>query len=572
MTYIPKQNYINFPATASSLIPTPSSGSNLFFSNDGRTIARYADGTLRDLVANQYLIDVGTNMWNSDSTRPSFSEQHFTVVAPAGGLTMQLSVNIDPTFDPSNFWPNMHEVGVRIDGSSFSTYSINNTLGNSTYEVVIPVGAHTVILRDGSKNYTSYGNIVKTISASAPLTPVSQTAPLRRLVILGDSIGTGFLCDHPTTDAWPLLIRDAGIWATTTHTGGGWALSQFASNPTQINSIISTLTPCFDGTQLNVLYIALGYNDAYGQLSSTAYGIYLSNLIDAVHAALPNVVVILQSPITANIETFGAVTLTQYRSAVHTIASARYPWCLEINGATDITAALSLDGVHPTTVGNITYASSVVSKLPWDPMQETGIAGFYGSSFGVAGSTDIYGLHNLTMDVNAALIANDSSYGNQPTLNMAGGAYGHTSAIVQSQPITRLIIGQTDSSATAAFVDDTLIFNLVGAVSGGVGVYDGSGWAFYTPFTTSTKHCYIVNDNAASTVIYADTSAAPIVTGQNPGTDGLNGGILLGKRHDTSDKNNGKIAACIYFTGNITQSKAAKIFQWSAFKFGATWS
>lgn len=503
------------------------------------------------------LLGAGATLWHSTSERSPFAEIHMSAVT--GPVEVDVYAIADSGLDP---WPAVEEIALLDNDALLGVYSITST--GTRVRLNLGSGSHQLTVREGPNAYAYAGVRVSRVVAPTALSTIAQTAPARRVVILGDSIATGFLATNPTTESWPMLIRDAGVWATTNHSGGGWRLSTFASSAPNIAALIALLTPCFDGTISNALWVALGYNDASDQLGAATYQTYLANLVDAVHAALPGVQIICQSPITADTETFGSVTLTQYRTAVSTVCAARYPWAIEVNGATDITSAPLTDGVHPGTAGNASYAADVAALLPWDPLQETGVAGYLGTL------TDIYGARNLSWDTAGALIASDGAYNGQPTLDMSGSAYAHTASFAQAQPSTVVIVGNTDGGADAAFSDDASAFRLVSAYSG-LGVYDGSGWLVGAGSAAdfAAKSMVIAVHNGASSATYKNSSTAH--ASGNPGSNGIANGLLLGKRHDQTHFCNGKIAAHVEFTGAADAAKAAKIATWAAFRFGATW-
>lgn len=515
------------------------------------------------------------DMWNSDTTRPAFAEAHLTVTSR---VATRMTVHADA--DLASF-ATQAEIAIGING----TYAASSVgpVGESVVSAIIPAGTVSVIVRDGTKNYAALGcrGLSVSISGPASIGVVAKTAPAHRLIVLADSIGCGFLCTHPTKEAWPMLIRDAGTYAVTCHAGGGWSMGQFGVAPA---TIVAALAGAVDGTSDTTIWIALGYNDAAAQVTAATYQAYAAALVDALHAAYATARIVLQSPISATVETFGAVTLTQYREAILAVCATR-SWCTQVNGATQITAALSGDGVHPATAGNVTYAASVTTLLAtintWQPTSVATLARWIdGASFAPGGNVanwadnkDAHDSTQATGNLQGALVKSDANYGGQPVVDLAGGKCYQSDAFNVTQPCTWIIVGNTDGGANGTLADGVTTHCVVGT-NGSVGrpaVYAGTGWVADVGVDMTQPHCYVVVCNGVSSKLYRDASAAPVASG-NAGANGVVGGVLTGKRHDTSDKCNGKIACEVLIGEALDASGVANAMAWAGKKYGHAWT
>lgn len=282
-------------------------------------------------------------LWDSDVSRPAFAELRFS--------TTDISVEVTVTGDLSPFTA-QQEIAVFVNGTP-TTYAIPD--GGTT--ISIPLAAGTtkqIVVRESTKAYALPGCIVTSYFCRG-VTVSTPTTPANRLVVLGDSISCGFLCTHPTTEAWSQLIKADGYFDVTCHSHGGDMASGLADT-TLAGQLI------FDGTNRNVLWIALGYNDFYGQVNPTTVASIYGAFLDQIHALYPSVMCICQSPIAASIETGTTYSLGAYRTAIAGVCTTR-SWTQYIDGTTIGTSGQLVDGIHPGTAGNVTYANAVRNIL-----------------------------------------------------------------------------------------------------------------------------------------------------------------------------------------------------------------
>jgi lysophospholipase L1-like esterase len=114
-----------------------------------------------------------------------------------------------------------------------------------------------------------------------------------------------------------------------------------------------------------VLWLAIGTND-YGlsAWTDTAFGTAYAAVLDAFHAAMPNVPVYCQTPLSRTTETANGHgdTLPQYRAQITTACLAR-PWTKLVDGTAILAAADLQDGLHPHEAGHAKYAARVRAIL-----------------------------------------------------------------------------------------------------------------------------------------------------------------------------------------------------------------
>lgn len=346
---------INFPSDGGKVIAVGADGT--LAPGDAAALVKYPivdagkflrvalDGSAVPSDALQPLLDLffhtvnPADLWDSDATRPAFAELHFS--------TPDTAIELTVTGDLSTF-TDQREIAVFVDGVP-TVYSIPDGGGI----VSVPLTAGTtkqIILREGTKAWALIGCIVTAYVCRGSVV-AQQPAPARRLVVVGDSIACGFSCSHPTLEAWSQLIRADGVYSVTCLARGGDAAT----------GLPNLATPAFDGTSENVLWIALGYNDYSGQTNPATVATAYAEFIDRVHAAHPDVQVICQTPITAAVEVGVTYSLGDYRTAIANLIASR-PWARVVDGTTIVTAPL-VDGIHPGTAGNATYAAAVRTIL-----------------------------------------------------------------------------------------------------------------------------------------------------------------------------------------------------------------
>ena len=251
------------------------------------------------------------------------------------------------------------EIALLRNGTLHTTCPSEVT-GANRQSVILAGGSQQIIVRDGPMHtsWSYYGNRAHRILSNAPIVADVVGAPTKRLVVLGDSITAGYVSDHPTSEAWPVLIRDAAAYAVSCYSSGSLGLYQVASDPELLAATVAILVELCDGTVSNVIWVELGFVDFYNGWGVSAFQSAYDALLTAIHAALPDATVFAQTPITAAPDT----GLPAYRAAIATAASGK-GWVTVVDG-TSWTVELSGDGIHPTTTGQAEIAAAVGLVLP----------------------------------------------------------------------------------------------------------------------------------------------------------------------------------------------------------------
>lgn len=255
-----------------------------------------------------------------------------------------------------------NDIGLATDGTHTSYPTLTTPAGAAKISVS---GAHTYRLRGGGNVATFAGGVwtstqcaVQRVRVRGNATAVAPTAPLRQVVVLGDSIAEGAHALHLSEQGAFQQIRDAGTYAVALCTAGSLSV-QTLTDAGAVTQTATTIAAALHGTSKNIVWIELGYNDFYAAVNTTTFGANYGALLDALHAAAPTAVIVAQHPIpTAS----GDATLATYRTAITTAQSSRSAWCTLVAGGTwsDITM---YDVAHPDTAGQATYAGHIVNAL-----------------------------------------------------------------------------------------------------------------------------------------------------------------------------------------------------------------
>lgn len=198
--------------------------------------------------------------------------------------------------------------------------------------------------------------------------------PQKRLVILGDSIMSGFYPALPfQTSVTPKLRADfptSGTGGVTCHCWGGSAFSVIGGTSGDRSTLAALLASELDGTVAKYLWIELSTNDyALGNwATAAAFGTAYGDLLDKVHAASPSTAIYAQTAFPrvspSSEAAVGGITLPNYRTQISTACSARSSFCTTVDGTaiyantTIYDASLAptgryyTDGLHNDAAGN----------------------------------------------------------------------------------------------------------------------------------------------------------------------------------------------------------------------------
>jgi lysophospholipase L1-like esterase len=267
--------------------------------------------------------------------------------------------------DVSNTTPNSLQPSGDIsidDGTGVTTYKIK--AGESAVLHSMPPGLKRVrITSGGQMKYHDEirGVFITRITFDGPAVQMKLHPP--RVVIYGDSITMGGNVDHPSAEAWPVLLRehfsvivDAYSYRTLFGDANTVATrSAFAAN-------VSKWTPEY-------VWLAIGTNDYESALwSAEEFGVAYAAILDALHSSNPQALLFAQTPILRAIENENSLgdTLEDYRQQTFNACLARSPWCVFVDGKAPGFPQLNeldKDGVHLTASSSVKYMETVLQIL-----------------------------------------------------------------------------------------------------------------------------------------------------------------------------------------------------------------
>lgn len=265
----------------------------------------------------------------------------------------------------SNTFPNALQPSGDIsidDGTGVTTYKVKD--GDSAVLHSMPPGLKRVrITAGGQLKYHNElrGIFITRITFDRPA--VQMKLPLPRVVIYGDSIAMGGNVDHPSAEAWPVLLRehfsvivDAYSYRTLFGDANTVATrSAFAAN-------VSKWTPEY-------VWLAIGTNDYESALwSAEEFGVAYAATLDALHSSNPQALLFAQTPILRTVESENSLgdTLEDYRQQIFSACLARAPWCVFVDGTAPgfpQLDELDEDGVHLTVSSSVKYMEAVLDML-----------------------------------------------------------------------------------------------------------------------------------------------------------------------------------------------------------------
>lgn len=239
------------------------------------------------------------------------------------------------------------------NGSSFATHQYGTTSGVDDFVISTSLNSNSSITLTEGNEILSGGSTIASVTGTfithlrKPVNSVlsSPSAPQKRLVLLGDSIFSGFYPTNVFTTSITAKLRSdfptSGTGGVTCFCWGSNSIYMLTSQGIgDTNQTASWLTSCLDGTTNNYLWIQLGTND-YGLplMSATNFGTAYSGLLDAIHTFSPNTIIYCQTPfqrISPSTESANAYgnTLNDYRSQIGSAVGLRSSYCILVDGTT----------------------------------------------------------------------------------------------------------------------------------------------------------------------------------------------------------------------------------------------
>jgi len=262
-------------------------------------------------------------------------------------------------------------LGVYVNGAFYSQFDPPSA-GTATTTVSLPAGAKRV----GILSSAAAGNLagtypvmtrIKNLVFNAAATPYQQSAS-GRLLIYGDSVATGGHASPLLQNAWPLKLRQQTGADVVVAAESGRAFKTDYDHALTGGGYRDPLVRALVQYDPLVLWMAMGVNDyAQANWNATAFGAAYAETLDALHTALPSLVIYAQSPLNpahgAAANAAGS-TLQDYCNAIQTACTGR-GWVTYVSGASIITSPGTqlTDGVHPNNAGNTAYADYVLNLL-----------------------------------------------------------------------------------------------------------------------------------------------------------------------------------------------------------------
>jgi lysophospholipase L1-like esterase len=185
------------------------------------------------------------------------------------------------------------------------------------------------------------------------------------LYVLGDSIMYGSLATSPELGCIE-LVRARVRGTIVNNSAPGRPLYLMANTPVRRAARVAEVV----AANASAMWIALGINDyvlsgADGRTNLAEYTATMPLLLDALHAALPNLRIFVQSPIVfgqADPNNAGE-TVAQYRSAGQAACVGR-PFAEYVDGLAIMTLAdLHGDDVHPVNSGHALIADELEERV-----------------------------------------------------------------------------------------------------------------------------------------------------------------------------------------------------------------
>lgn len=281
------------------------------------------------------------SLWYSSPTqRLAFSEIHIS-----SAQAQSVDITWRSTFTRIGVGPT-----VMTDGQPIEVLQ-HSKPGQHRSTVRLPLGSHHYVFRDGPRTINGdYAQVERITMLDGQLDRPER--PARRLVALGDSILCGFNADRPAVDGYAMLLRGAlSNWQMSTMASGGYGLYSGGATRAQRVALADELVQCMDGTESNLLLLAIGVNDhnSYFWSDAAEFGAGYSELLDLLHERAPDALILCMTPFLK----YPDQSVSDFRQQIALAVSARSGYTRLIDG-TGVQPEMDEDGLHPTTTGNQT--------------------------------------------------------------------------------------------------------------------------------------------------------------------------------------------------------------------------
>lgn len=307
------------------------------------------------------------SLWDTRNIeRLSFSESIWTIPGTATSVEVTYTEAFGAPSSGRKFGPSVY-----ADGALVETIVLPGTAGSHTVTVDLPVGATSLVLRNGPRGSSTVTSYVTDISISGGAHRVVPSAPQHRLVVIGDSVGNGWNSTVPAEDGWcPRLKNERANGRVTLYGWGGYALFDEVVISGWDVEFPSRIAALCDGTASIDVLFTLCLNDASKAWAGGAagYGVAVGAFIDAIHALLPTAHVWLLGPhICTNALGSAEAAVAPYRAALLAEETGRTAWCTAVDASAWTVAMDDTDAthLHPNTAGHSALFTGIQTALSW---------------------------------------------------------------------------------------------------------------------------------------------------------------------------------------------------------------
>lgn len=302
----------------------------------------------------------------TDSTTPINRTDYLETSAYASTVfdTTATEIEVVSYCTIASLFPDFSDVSVIVDGV-FHDLLQQGGDGVNRLRTTLSAGSKRVTVTNGLQTQLSpiKGTFVTAINANASMSQVFPT-PTNRLLIYGDSIVVGGNSANTGENAWAMQLRRSR-WSDSTQieAQGYRRLYDDSRDGTTRTAFVSKI----QGINPASLWIEIGTNDYdITTWSAADFGTQYAALLDALHTAMPSLVIYCQTPTvrTSNsANTFGD-TPQDYRDQISTSATARSSYCTLVDGLALLSVGNLVDGVHPGSTGHTEIFTNVSGILP----------------------------------------------------------------------------------------------------------------------------------------------------------------------------------------------------------------
>ena len=302
----------------------------------------------------------GTELWDNGYWISQTGFHQHSPLARVLFITKATSVDIDVY---ANFTPDSGTaIQVYVNGFLYASPGLAFSSGAQTITQSLPAGSKLVTIVGGVQATVS-GSIIGTFligcEFNQPALQIPPEAP-SRLLVYGDSTsqgGGGGGTGKNVDTAWPTQFRMLSTRSIIVEAASGRALHDDASLSTPRAAFVAKLVAM---NPASILFL-IGTNDhGANAWSAASFGTAYAATIDDLHTALPNIRIYCVTPLFKANSIEGANgsgnNCEDYREQIRTIAAARAPWAVLIEGTAILgkneMLSESSTWLHPNDLGN----------------------------------------------------------------------------------------------------------------------------------------------------------------------------------------------------------------------------